>query len=305
MCLLCCFSSSFAKPKEFRFELSCSATPDRYFQDLQHALVVTTESSVSNDQIYDPSQLPNKTKKLMEKKFLFIYTPNTEDFVKESVRSFVRSAGISIGHDRFTDYELKVKLKELKVLDGEGSGTCSAVLEWGLYDPERRMILDGTARGRNTLSVGQNQVDVLDKAYSKALKEIDWEGIARQLNTPNKKQNQAQERVTGAGNTTLEHTVIRWYIISTPSGADVSWRVVSSTPDVRNTNSNFVGTTPYESTESFDIKGLTDENAGNVQIEVTCEKAGYLPQRKRFNLRQAIDQKEISSKFNLVKESDE
>ncbi|MDE6742110.1 MAG: hypothetical protein K2J58_07245, partial [Muribaculaceae bacterium] len=98
------------------------------------------------------------------------------------------------------------------------------------------------------------------------------------------------------------HTVIRWYIQSSPQGADVSWRVVSSTPDVANTNSNFVGTTPYESTESFDIRGLTYNNSGNVQIEVSCEKPGYLTQRKRFNLRQAIDQKEISAKFNLVKD---
>lgn len=60
---------------------------------------------------------------------------------------------------------------------------------------------------------------------------------------------------------------------------------------------------PYESTESFDIKGLTYNNSGNVQIEVTCERPGYLPQKKRFNLRQVIDQKEISAQFNLVKES--
>ncbi|MDE5550884.1 MAG: hypothetical protein K2I99_05980, partial [Bacteroidaceae bacterium] len=88
-------------------------------------------------------------------------------------------------------------------------------------------------------------------------------------------------------------------------GADVSWRVVSSTPDVANTNSNFVGSTPYETTETFDIKGLTYNNSGNVQIEVSCEKPGYITQRKRFNLRQAIDQKEISAKFNLVKEDTE
>jgi len=35
---------------------------------------------------------------------------------------------------------------------------------------------------------------------------------------------------------------------------------------------------------------------------VTCEKAGYVTQKKRFNLRQAIEQKEISTKFNLVME---
>lgn len=109
-------------------------------------------------------------------------------------------------------------------------------------------------------------------------------------------------RVVGDGNTALEHTIIRWYIISSPMGADVSWRVISSTPDVKNTNASYVGTTPYETTEAFDIRGLRYQNSGDVQIEITCEKLGYLPQRRRFNVRQAIDQKEISAKFNLVRE---
>ncbi len=63
-----------------------------------------------------------------------------------------------------------------------------------------------------------------------------------------------------------------------------------------------MGSTPYETTETFDVKGLTFNNSGNVQIEVVCEKPGYIAQKKRFNLRQAIEQKEISTKFNLVKE---
>ena len=98
-------------------------------------------------------------------------------------------------------------------------------------------------------------------------------------------------------------TVYFFMLVQTDKkGADVSIRIVSSTPEVKNTNSNFVGSTPYETTETFDIKGLTYNNSGNVQIEVSCEKAGYVTQRRRFNLRQAIDQKEISTKFNLVKE---
>ncbi len=109
-------------------------------------------------------------------------------------------------------------------------------------------------------------------------------------------------KVTGSGKSSLESTVIRWYIVSSPAGADVQWRVVSSTQDVKNTNQNYLGSTPYESTETFDIMGLTYENSGNVQIEISCEKMGYITQRKRFNIRQAIDQKEISSKFNLVKD---
>ena len=112
----------------------------------------------------------------------------------------------------------------------------------------------------------------------------------------------ANKKVTGDGSTSLENTVIRWYIDSYPKGADVFTRVISSTPDVKNSNQNYVGTTPYETTEAFDIKGLSLNNAGDVQIEVTCEKPGYLSQKKRFNVLQAIDQKEISTKFNLVKD---
>ncbi len=112
------------------------------------------------------------------------------------------------------------------------------------------------------------------------------------------------KQVEGDGETALESTIIRWYIVSSPAGADVQWRVVSSTPDVKNTNQSFLGSTPYESTESFDVRGLSYENSGNVQIEISCEKVGYITQRRRFNIRQAIDQKEISTKFNLVKEDE-
>lgn len=144
--------------------------------------------------------------------------------------------------------------------------------------------------------------EALDKAYSKALADMDWNGIAGYLQVHRRANQEAQRKVQGDGNTALEHTVIRWFIASTPSGADVSWRVISSTPDVKNTNLTYVGTTPYETTEPFDIRGLNLENSGNVQIEITCEKSGYLVQKKRFNLRQAIEQREISAKFNLVKD---
>ena len=140
------------------------------------------------------------------------------------------------------------------------------------------------------------------RAYAAALDKIDWDRIAKCLTVADTPKQEANAQVTGAGDTALEHTVIRWYIISAPQGADVMWRVVSSTPDVANTNFNFVGSTPYETTESFDIKGMTYNNAGNIQIEISCEKPGYITQRKRFNLRQAIDQKEISTKFNLIKD---
>ena len=142
----------------------------------------------------------------------------------------------------------------------------------------------------------------MNTAYANALKDIDWDRIAFFLKRAASPALEKNKQVTGAGNTALESTVIRWYVDSTPKGADVSTRIVSSTSEVKNTNQNYVGSTPYETTETFDVKGLTFNNSGNVQIEVVCEKPGYIAQKKRFNLRQAIEQKEISTKFNLVKE---
>lgn len=106
-----------------------------------------------------------------------------------------------------------------------------------------------------------------------------------------------------AGKTALEGTIIRWNFESAPSGARVFWRVVSSIPDeVKNTNETYIGTTPYEDTRSFNIIGLSYENSRDVQIEIKVRRKGYMDQTKRFNVRQAIDQQEISSFFDLVKE---
>ena len=104
-----------------------------------------------------------------------------------------------------------------------------------------------------------------------------------------------------AGATDLENTIIRWFIDSNPQGARVYWRVVSNVPkEVKNTNETYLMTTPYEETRAFNILGLTYENSTNVQIEIKLEKSGYETQVKRFNVRQAIDQQEISSFFELV-----
>lgn len=103
------------------------------------------------------------------------------------------------------------------------------------------------------------------------------------------------------GATDMEKTIIRWYFDSEPRGARVYWRVVSGIPEqVKNTNENYLGTTPFEETRSFDIIGLTYSNARNVQIEIKVSKSGYLDQTKRFNVRQALDQHEISSFYELV-----
>ena len=108
------------------------------------------------------------------------------------------------------------------------------------------------------------------------------------------------------GQTALERTVIRWAFDSDPRGARIFWRVISSIPSiVKNTNELYLTSTPYEETRSFNILGLTYENSRDVVIEIKLTKRGYEDQVKRFNVRQAIDQQEISSFFELVKKEEE
>lgn len=104
-----------------------------------------------------------------------------------------------------------------------------------------------------------------------------------------------------AGKTEMEKAIIRWFFDSDPRGARIYYRVISSCPDeVKNTNEAYLTTTPYEETRGFNIQGLTYDNANNVTVEIKVAKKGYEDQVKRFNVRQALDQQEISGFFELV-----
>ncbi len=102
-------------------------------------------------------------------------------------------------------------------------------------------------------------------------------------------------------NSHLSNTIIRWYFDSDPRGARIFYRVISSVPqEVKNTNESYLTTTPLEETKSLNIPGLTYENSANVVIEIKLTKRGYEEQTKRYNVRQALDQQEISGFFELV-----
>ncbi len=104
------------------------------------------------------------------------------------------------------------------------------------------------------------------------------------------------------GVTSMEKSIIRWYFDSDSRGARIFWRVISSVPaEVKNTNETYLTTTPLEETRGFDIQGLTYNNSRDVTIEIKVSKRGYEDQVKRFNVRQALDQQEISGFFELVK----
>ncbi|MDE6285640.1 MAG: hypothetical protein K2L99_01440 [Muribaculaceae bacterium] len=95
--------------------------------------------------------------------------------------------------------------------------------------------------------------------------------------------------------------IIRWYFDSDPRGARIFWRVISNTPQqVKNTNESYMTTTPLEETRALNIPGLTYENSADVVIEIKLTKRGYEDQIKRYNVRQALDQQEISGFFELV-----
>ena len=110
------------------------------------------------------------------------------------------------------------------------------------------------------------------------------------------------KKVEGLGETVLEQMIVRWDVQSRPQGADIFWRVVSKTPEVKSTNNKYLMTTPYEATKALDIKGLTYQTSGNVRIILRCEKDGYMPQEKEFDVRMVLDQEEISAFFRLVPE---
>lgn len=300
-----CWTSSktTTTPKNYSVNLALTSNPQsNKFINLEYGIRLNVKDNRENSKIlqkYDanPISIPYVS-----------VNPDVNSFVSESMRRYMRTMGFNLDADISTDYMMQVSIENYVVnwLSGVGwSATVKMSIE--VYDNNRKLVypstvVTGRANQYASATSFMTASEVINKAYANALEDIDWDRIAFFLDKADSPALEGNKQVSGQGNTALESTVIRWYVDSTPKGADVYWRVVSSTPDVKNTNQNFLGSTPYESTETFDIKGLTYNNSGNVQIEISCEKAGYITQKKRFNLRQVIDQKEISTKINLIKE---
>lgn len=104
-----------------------------------------------------------------------------------------------------------------------------------------------------------------------------------------------------SSNKDTSNAIIRWYFDSDPRGARIFYRVISNVPqEVKNTNETYLTTTPLEETKSLSIPGLTYENSNDVVIEIKLTKRGFEEQIKRYNVRQVLDQQEISGFFELV-----
>ena len=94
--------------------------------------------------------------------------------------------------------------------------------------------------------------------------------------------------------------VIHLSIRSSPAGAEVYWRIVSTTAEVKSSNRFYLGMTPYRGTRSFAIPGLTKENASQVSFVLELEKKGYANKTERYNFAGLLNDLEISTKFNLL-----
>lgn len=307
ICASCGVSKTIVDTKTTMIQLSCTASPNQYYSDLTYGLNIYTNANISPENIFDASEATPEIKRFIGGLKNIIIDPPVQTFVNNSLTTYARSMGINVGNSMSDNYSLRVDVKRFQIIYLRENITAIVELEYTLADRDNRTLLRQTSRGRyqaNQNNIMNTPTRLFDNAFTEALQNMQWNDIAGYLRVNKRAEQEPTKKVQGDGNTALEHSIIRWNIVSSPGGADVYWRVVSSTPDVKNTNASYLGTTPYESTESFDIRGLTYENAGNIQIEIKCERNGYLPQTRRFNLLQVIDQKEISTKFNLVKDDE-
>ena len=231
----------------------------------------------------------------------YTYHMSGKSFFLVPTAQYVRSMGFTEMSPQ-TDYKLFITIVQADV-DG-WKGGANVALEVSLQDGKGKEVytqknVSGTGKALTTFAHFG-----LDEAYTQALEQINWNRIASFLRTERLPKEEPQKPVEGYGNTALENSIIRWDVQSRPQGADIFWRVVSKTPEVKSTNNKYLQTTPYEATKSLDIRGLTYEISGDVRIILRCEKDGYLPQEKEYNVRMIIDQEEISAFFRLVKEEE-
>lgn len=227
------------------------------------------------------------------------YLSGSNKFTVPTV-NYVRSMGLEEMNPN-TDYNLYITVKRAEI-DGY-KGNSYVDLEASLKDFHNNVVFS-----QDNISISwqnmRNLFNGFNEAYTQALEQINWNRIASFLRIEKLAKDEPNKQVEGNGDTALEQTIVRWDIQSRPQGADIFWRVVSKTPEVKSTNNKYLMTTPYEATKALDIRGLTYQTSGNVRIILRCEKDGYMPQEKEFDVRMVLDQEEISAFFRLVKEEE-
>ena len=295
----CGSSKNATQSQVINLSLVSSPQANKY-ANLEYGIRLNVQDVRANNrliQVYDASatQLPSVS-----------VNPGIMSFIPESARRYMRTMGFNLDADIATDYLMQLNVKEFHVdyLSGIGwSGTVIMSVE--VRDHNRTLVYPNVeVSGRATVNGSASSLlsanTAINKAYANALEDVDWDRIAFFLHRASSPKQEASKKVQGEGNTALEHLVIHWNVNSRPQGADVYWRVISQTPEVKNQNFKYLEATPYEGTETLNIKGLTYNNSGLVQIEVKVEKTGYYSQTKKYDVRSLIDENDVSYMFRLV-----
>ena len=299
------FRKAPAAPQQQRMTINLALTgnpvADKY-ANLEYGIRLNTQDSRADKQLIQVYDAATTSKPIVT------VNPEVTSFVPESMRRYMRTMGFNMDADVATDYLMQVSIKEFHTdwLSGIGwNGT--VIMDVKIYDHNRTVVYPTTEVAGRASVYGSAQSasyaqQAINQAYANALADIDWDRVAYFLHRAKDPKQEANKKVSGEGNTALEHLTVHWNVNSRPQGADVFWRVISQTPDVKNQNYKYLETTPYEGSETINIKGLTYNNAGNVQIEIKCEKKGYYSQTKKLDILSLIDDNDVSYMFKLVPE---
>ena len=292
-------------PQAINLALVKQPQADR-FANLEYGIRLNVQDGRANKrliQLYDAAAVSQPT----------IYTnPDINSFVPESMRRYMRTMGFNMDADVATDYLMQITIKEFHVdwLSGLGwNGT--VIMDVKIFNHNRDIVYPTTeVSGRanvysNAQSVSSAQ-DAINEAYANALADIDWDRVAYFLHRADNPKQEANKKVTGEGNTALEHLTVHFRILSDPEGADVSFRIISATPEVKPQMGDELGTTPVKDMIlPLNIKGLTYNNSGNVSLEILCSKRGYKEQISQIPLLNIIESNyDVRLKYNLVKKDE-
>lgn len=96
-----------------------------------------------------------------------------------------------------------------------------------------------------------------------------------------------------------EELILQCNIDSEPVDARIFWRIISQNNNVRSTELQYLGKTPYKDKKAFKITGLSKETAKNVKLELTVRKNGYYDDTKLFSLSELLDIMEINGFFEM------
>lgn len=299
----CSSSKTAVKTQQINLALEESPQADKY-ANLEYGIRLNVEDNRADKRIIQVYDAATTSKPVVNA------YPEINAFIPESMRRYMRTMGFNMDADVATDYLMQVTTKEFHTdwLSGIGwNGTVILVVK--IFDHNRTVVYPSTeVAGRASIYGNAKSADLaqqaINNAYANALADIDWDRIAFFLHRSKDPKQEANKQVAGEGNTALEHLVVHWNVDSRPQGADVEWRVISNTPDVKNQNYKYLQTTPYEGNESLNIKGLTYNNSGLVQIEIRISKKGYYSQTNKYNVRSIIDDPDISGMYRLVKEEE-